>query len=190
MIRRLIAWKLRLMIRLLDDSVPAEKLQAYLKAHAPEIGDVPTPNEFSKEAVLNWIESIRKDNKKIWQEMDANQREMILFIDHYGSRVQKENILRVMELLLRHVEVKRKKSFIENEKNHRNSDQVWEKRFETSLLFCEFTKRHDDLRYINASIKINDWAFHHFRFKGKSQVRDKFLLALQIQEKLAKRLEL
>lgn len=186
MIKRLLAWKLRLFILWMDESVPAEKLHAYLEKHKSKIGTLPVARDFSPAEILDWNEAVRKDKKKIWQEMGAFQREMILFLDGHGTRVQKEKVCEIMELLLRQVEVRRKKSFFLNDMKQNDMDQIWQQRHETSILFCEFAARHDDLRYLNASFKMNDWAFHHYRRSGKHRSWSMFLLALDIQERTAR----
>jgi len=121
--RKIAAGFLRLLIRWLDDSVPEQKLRDYLKAHANEIEVLPTPRIYSNDEILDWIESIQKDRTRIWRDMSSRQREMILQLDQSGTRVQKEKLPEVMEHLLRHVEVKRQKSFIT--KGIR-IDQAWE----------------------------------------------------------------
>lgn len=183
MIRWLMASVLRILIRLLDDSVPVARLQAYLQRHKSEIQKLPTPREFTQDEIYAWIGSVRKDRKLIWQGMGSYQREMILFLDDKGTKAQKEKIIEIMELLLRHVEVRRKRCFFRKDTSRKNMDRIWEQRHETSILFCEFAARHNDLRYLNAAFKMNDWAFYHYRCKGKSRIKDLFLFALETQEK-------
>lgn len=141
--RRLLAWKRDTLTRWLDESVPSEKLAAFLKAHSSEIAKLPDP-------VIP---------------TDAE-----------------------MEKTLRHVEVKRRQCFVTSESPRLTHTQLWNKRHEIAILFCRYARLHNDLRYLNAAFKLNDWAFKRYQHSRPSEAKTMYLAALQEQELAAQEL--
>jgi len=66
-----------------------------------------------------------------------------------------------MEVLLRHVEVRRKAGLMLLPEGR--MDQGFLERSQVAYLFSRAGMRWDDLRYLNAALKLNDWSFPHFR---------------------------
>jgi len=87
-----------------------------------------------------------------------------------------------IELLLRHVEVKRSMS-LQPVVPGSTRENAWLERHDVAILFCRHTRRSNDLRMLNAALKLNDWAFaarHRFR---SQKVLARYLLALAEQER-------
>lgn len=91
-----------------------------------------------------------------------------------------------LESLLRHVEVRRKKSLggIPSSSQSEN----WLERHSVAILFCEAASNRADLRFLNAAMKVNDWAYpYHRRLSPRPQVT-RYVLALACQERAAQEL--
>ena len=89
-----------------------------------------------------------------------------------------------LESILRIVEVKRKK-ILKAFSQELTSDEKIREGLRISILLSRASRRHDDLRYLNAALKMNDWYYPIFRsaVSGKSLIY--YLLALTEQEKSA-----
>ncbi|MBN2555536.1 MAG: hypothetical protein JXA97_06305 [Anaerolineales bacterium] len=66
-----------------------------------------------------------------------------------------------MEVLLRHVEVRRKAGLMLLPEGR--LDQGFLERSQVAYLFSRAGMRWNDLRFLNAALKLNDWSFPHFR---------------------------
>ena len=86
------------------------------------------------------------------------------------------------ESLLRHVEVKRGRCLqpadCETSLLQRDLD-----RYRISVGFIRLTEKTSDLRFLNAAIKINDWAIKARRNRIPGQAAAKLLLSIALQEK-------
>jgi hypothetical protein len=187
MIQRLIAWKLCTLMRWLDDSVPSEKIQAFLQKNSTDIPKTSKEIIPSPELIQNWLtdHSAGKGEKDI--EITPQTRSIMVWMDEHGDASQQKVALDIMEHLLRHVEVKRKKCFITGVE-YRTTDHIWQQRHDVSILFCRYAIRHHDLRFLNAAFKLNDWAFRHYQHAKPSAAKSSYLAALQEQELAAKEL--
>ena len=72
-----------------------------------------------------------------------------------------------LERLLRHVEVKRKEALVAKQDTP-DSDTLWLERHAVALLFCHQASRSHDLRFLNAAMKLNDWAFPYYQRRSPS----------------------
>jgi hypothetical protein len=86
-----------------------------------------------------------------------------------------------IESLLKYVEVKRKKilSMILKSHNIENDFLQW---IDISILFCRTSRRHKDLRFLNAALKMNDFFFLKMKNEKEGKPLLNFLLALTEQE--------
>ena len=87
-----------------------------------------------------------------------------------------------IESILRIVEVKRKK-ILKAYSQKLTGDEKIREGLRISILLSRTARRHNDLRYLNAALKMNDWYYPIFRsiVSGKSLIY--YLLALTEQEK-------
>ena len=92
-----------------------------------------------------------------------------------------------LELLLRHVEVKRKHALKQFDKEI-SPDQIWMERHSVAILFCRHARRTKDLRFLNAALKLNDWALQHYKHGISLSLKARYLLAVAEQEYSAQEL--
>lgn len=67
-----------------------------------------------------------------------------------------------MELLLRHVEVKREKALLQYSEPLSIEEQ-WEERCTVVVLFCCYTNQKKDWRFLNAALKLTGWLWKEYR---------------------------
>lgn len=89
-----------------------------------------------------------------------------------------------LESILRIVEVKRKK-IINSYSQELTRDEKILEGLKISILLSRASRRHNDLRYLNAALKMNDWFFQIFRSVVTGKLLIYYLLALTEQEKSA-----
>jgi hypothetical protein len=91
----------------------------------------------------------------------------------------------LLERTLRHVEVKRQDCL--SSPIGADSPSRWLERHDVTLAFCRAARRHNDLRFLNAALKMTDWYAKRYRSAGShSGGCARFLLALAIQEVCAR----
>jgi hypothetical protein len=108
-------------------------------------------------------------------------------LDEFNERKNKRLIDNNLEKMLRHVEVKRRKS-LASFSNDLSPSQIWLERYDTSILFSRFARRHNDLRFLNAAYKLNDWFFKEKAGRDTIECQARFVLALCEQETSSKEL--
>jgi hypothetical protein len=86
-----------------------------------------------------------------------------------------------IESLLKYVEVKRQKALkaFSHDFSHEKRIQAG---LEISILFSRVARRHLDLRFLNAALKLDDWYFPYFKSTHDEKSLIYFLLALTEQE--------
>jgi hypothetical protein len=67
-----------------------------------------------------------------------------------------------MELLLRHVEVKREKALLQYSEPLSIEEQ-WEERCTVVVLFCCYANQKKDWRFLNAALKLTGWLWKEYR---------------------------
>jgi len=91
----------------------------------------------------------------------------------------------LFERTLRHVEVKRQDCLSSPIGDAPTS--LWLERHDVTLAFCRVTRRHNDLRFLNAALKMTDWYAKRYRSAGSHPAESaRFLLALAVQEACAR----
>ncbi len=212
MIRRLMGWVLSIAQQLLDDTVPERKLHSFLRvrlqalAGAVADGSIPSGNPYLYQLHRVLVRLDRSGFQGLpaidvsaprtpieptgWR---ADTDEPIVRsgkidvggIEALRMAVDREEPLKAtqrasLEALLRHVEVWKQGAlrFVDPQ----TEKERWQAVASMSLLFNRYAQRVGDFRYLNAALKLNDWAYGYF-IKGhnlESQLR--FLLALSETE--------
>lgn len=103
------------------------------------------------------------------------------FIDEIYGKKNQRLIKNNLERILRHVEVRRKNS-LSIFSVGLSHDQMWLERFDTSILFSRYARRHNDLRFLNAAYKLDDWFFEKNEGRKTLECQARFVLALCEQE--------
>lgn len=86
-----------------------------------------------------------------------------------------------MELLLRHVEVKRARSLQKYEKKMTRT-QIWTEKCNYAILFSAYARQKKDWRYLNAALKLNEWLWKEYHRPFSSRPSLPYLTALVEQE--------
>lgn len=93
-----------------------------------------------------------------------------------------------MELILRHVEVKRAKSLQKYEKEM-DKAQIWSEKCCFAVLFARYARVKNDWRYLNAALKLNEWLWKEYRRPFSNKALLPFLTALVEQEYVLREME-
>jgi hypothetical protein len=88
--------------------------------------------------------------------------------------------------LLRHAEIKRQAGFRLRGKG--TETENWIEKHQISLALIRMTKRTKDLRYLNAALKMNDWAFPVMKRRKNDECLAWYCFALIEQETTVKEL--
>ena len=133
---------------------------------------------------IRWMEQFK--NKKIFSRgaLLPGSGKALDLLDESDRGKDKTLVADTMEKLLRHVEVKREKS-LNKFAEEIGERQVWLERLDVSLLFSRAARRHRDLRFLNTSLKMNEWYLRQIKPSALDEVNARLLLALAEQEKSA-----
>jgi hypothetical protein len=141
--------------------------------HLPDLGLVAAPMELeieekkvSQEEIHTWKTSLEKGrviNKGVLRSKSAIMLLMMLNSTEKESGFLEEN----MEILLRHVEVKREQA-LHNYSDPLSKPDCWEERCTTGVLFSSFAAQKNDWRFLNGALKLNEWLWkeYHRPFAG------------------------
>lgn len=109
------------------------------------------------------------------------------FLEIFDSSDQNDFVEKNMEALLRHVEIFRRDCFPEFFPSLQE-EQAWLERLDILILFSRYARRHRDLRFLNAALKIHDFWFKTFAKRSSCQCLARFAVSLAEQELSAKEL--
>lgn len=107
-----------------------------------------------------------------------------LLTQHRDEQAVDEFVWRSMDRILRHVEVKRRDCLTKLSPAG-SAEQATLERLDIAILFSRVAVRDNDIRFLNAAMKINDWSFKACG-RASVSVRARYLLSLAEQESAAK----
>ncbi len=131
--------------------------------------------------IQNWLNPIEETIVVKRNIVKVGSGKYLDILDRNTDKKQKSSVLRNLERLLRHIEVKRNLSLTHFDEKI-DKDQIWLERHSICILFCRVARRHNDLRFLNAALKLNDFYFREYQKRKLSNRRTSFLLALCEQE--------
>ncbi len=105
-------------------------------------------------------------------------------LEQHGTQRERAWARENIEVLLRQVEVRRKRWLLRTRPESK-ADGLWLEWHDVAVLFSRFARRNGDLRILNASFKLNDWAFPIHQGKVAPYRLARYLLALAEQEAAA-----
>ena len=152
----------------------------WIKLNEPLLSVKESYEEDYGSKVYNWINDLKNgriiDRGIIAKSAGAN-------LDWLDDNNKDLNGFKAMALesILRIVEVKRKK-IIDSFPREMTVDEKYQEGLMISILLCRASRRHADLRYLNAALKMNDWYYLIFRSKPLEKSLICYLLALTEQE--------
>ena len=139
-----------------------------LQAHPSE--------KLNLDQITAWIERLPKNRIVTSDWLILGSGDVLLWLnDHQPPHLQgffHEN----MERTLRHIEVKRKAAL--QMRTPSTTNVTWMERHAVAIVFCRYTRDTGDVRYLNAALKLNDWAYPSHRKLSITSRLIRYLLAL------------
>ncbi len=208
MIRLLIRWVISIVKRFVDDTVPEAELHTAMRrwlhtlSTAMQEGSIPLDSAYLPQLVacLDRLEALGFEGlQRLPVHATTHFRsESLRDTDAAGHIISKSMIRREvidslymlvdqeqplsetgrnhMEALLRHIEVRRKAGLRFDDV--RSESDRWHEVARISVTLSRHARRAGDYRFLNTSLKLNDWAFPHFRGLRKPGDTTVFYLAL------------
>ncbi len=204
MLKKIISWILEWLAGLFERETVPQTMRTYIESNYAQLAGQKKPDNLVGEdlisiemilAELGWIsssrnvrnkEEIRFDAELEWFGKEGLTPGAGLALDQLDSQKYKETTA-VLEKILRHVEVKRENSLSKFTQPLSHS-QIWLERCDISILFSRTARRHSDLRYLNAALKMNEWYLRKIGKTRSQHIKARFLLALAEQELSVKEL--
>lgn len=206
MIKRALESLLVMAKRLVDDTVPEEDLYAYLRqnlqrlnkhllegtlsAGEPRVREIKQSVEQLRSQGMTSLPEIQAGDTVLQENVpqlvhEAGQTALNkgkIMVDSLSSlltAVNQEGVIseavhKEIEALMRHIEIRRKAGLdftptLQSQEKLRAAASL-------SLLFTRFTRQSEDIRFLNTSLKLNDWTFQHYR--NRDDVALDYLCAL------------
>ncbi len=193
MLQRLAKWLLPPAIRWLDDSVPESELEQFLNAKLQSVisvanwqaaqdqalvtrlrdqfgGPVPMPpipdpaaEQAAQAAARCWLQTVTSRNaieRGVFMVGSADHLRVLLNTELDDT--PRAWIDDQLERLLRHVETRRQES-LQQFSPTLDKEAAWNERHAVTRLFLQVARERGDLRFLNAALKLNDWAFKFHR---------------------------
>jgi hypothetical protein len=194
--------------RILDDSQPADKLQAFLQAGlekaaakdplpnqevsyaqllAADLGLISPKGEISsahpqlpsQSEFIRWREDLDGDRVISRDGLAPGAGLMLLSVlDDPGH--QSDFLQSQLEQLLRRIEVKRRSAL--DSAGELDTQADWMERHAIAILLSRAARQSQDLRFLNAALKLNDWAFPSHNNLPPNPKLDRYLWSLAEQE--------
>lgn len=102
-------------------------------------------------------------------------------IDRNRQEDRRGMVAEHMEKLLRHVEVRRERS-LQNFDPVLSGEAIWFERLAICILFSRHARRSCDLRFLNTSLKMNDWYYARYKNRRLDAEKVRYILSLSEQE--------
>ena len=206
MIRKALGWLLELLAGLLDREIDPQKIREYIEGKYSSLQDRSDLGKTVEKDLadlrrtmieLGWLSG----GQPLYEDVAKSefQAETGWFgrqgltpgagqeLDRLDSQGESRQVSEILEKLLRHVEVKREKSLGKFTQSLTPA-QAWLERCNVSILFSRAARRHHDLRFLNAALKMNEWYFQKIGNSRSPEITTRYLLALAEQELSAKEL--
>jgi hypothetical protein len=123
-----------------------------------------------------WFENRGADELVIKAQVERFTALRLLVLLSEGEGFRKDEVIRALEGLLRHVEVRRKACL--SLRRAENPMDRWYEVHDTAILFARTALRLGDLRYLNAAMKLNDWALRVHRRSVPADLLVRFVLSV------------
>ena len=141
----------------------------------------------SGDEIQRWIDSVPKGKVVTAKRLVAGSGRWLDSIGAADDRHPRPFLLTSIESLLRNVEVRRRRA-LEPVDPQADGEQSWLEKHDVAILLARHSRRTADLRMLNATFKLNDWAFSKHRRLGGGRTLARYLFALAEQELAAREL--
>jgi len=175
-------WIVRLSRHWLDDAVTAEQIAAVLEKHPKQLEIEPII--IDSKSAKTWLSNLPDGKVLVSGKLIPGSGRTLDWLAEHGSTSARAIVNDNLERLLRHVEVKRKEALVAQQ-DVLDLDTLWLERHAVTVLFCHQAQRSHDLRFLNAAMKLNDWAYPYYQ-RPVSELRlASYVQALSTQEQAA-----
>ncbi len=140
-------------------------------------------NESALRAAREWLAALPARGVLDGGRFAAGAGKFLDVLDAAGSADEIRAAMEQAERLLRHVEVARENALARSTPEV-SREQLALERWDVAILFARIAVRHDDLRFLNAAFKMNDWSLKRYPQLSKLgvELRARFVLSLAEQE--------
>ena len=136
----------------------------------------------SLEPAMQWLGALGDDPVVVHSVVRKDAGRMLDVIDGSAPEAVRERIRVHLETLMRHVEVKREDCLSRFEPTVEDRTQRALQYLNVAILFSRRAKREMDIRFLNAALKLNDWAIYADFPQAGSVVDARLLLSVAEQE--------
>jgi hypothetical protein len=192
-IRQFILRELKFLSRLqkkMSSSVANDLLDArYALQGIPEYHALAGPVEkvhpvISLEQARDWFSKLPDGKVLLKGQVATSCGLMLELLDCKENEGDSAKVQSCLESLLRHVEVRRRKALMQFTTSLSSTQKQMEK-LDVIVLFARVAMRHQDFRFLNAALKLNDWCFRSILCSIHPEIRARGLLALAETEQAA-----
>lgn len=142
----------------------------------PEQDAAPAPEE-----IRRWAQSVPDGKVVTAQRLVAGTGRWLDWMEAANHAEYEEFVRANLEGLLRHVEIRRNRC-LQPLLPPGSPETHWLEKHDVAILFARASRRRGDLRFLNAALKLNDWAFSDHRRLRPGDRTARYLLALAEQE--------
>ena len=143
----------------------------------PQAGKVSLPSNVKIQAWVDHLEGERILHKGIAAAGSAYMLWKMLLSEQRNDAFLEQNL----EVILRHVEVKRKHALLRYS-GELTCAQIWRERCGYALVFSRYAMIRQDWRFLNAALKLNEWLWKEFHSPFSTRAVLPLLASLVEQE--------
>ncbi|MCR4414982.1 MAG: hypothetical protein NUV77_21395 [Thermoguttaceae bacterium] len=145
------------------------------------------PGSLSPDELVRWVEGVPEGKVVTAKRLFAGTGRHLAALEETRLSKYKAFLDRSLESLLRNVEIRRHGS-LQPLVPPVTAEDAWVEKHDVAILFAATARRRRDLRFLNAAMKLNDWAFRSHRRLPWGRALSRYLVALAQQELAAKEL--
>ena len=133
--------------------------------------DLPSPQQNH-----DWLDAVRDGGLIVGGNIERFSAMNLLALLSQGDQTEMQEIRPLLDVLLRHVELRRKGSL--RLRTSQRASQRWFEVHDSAILLARSARIYTDLRYLNAALKLNDWALPVHRRSVPVDLLARYLLAV------------
>lgn len=150
-------------------------------ADASENGSGGEPVQWCPHEFARWLDSLPDGKVVTARRLYAGSGRQLDLLDASGDVQHRLFCHGSLEALLRHVEIQRRRSLATIQPD-RGVEASRMERLDIAILLARAARRRSDPRFLNAALKLNDWAYRTYRRLPRQASTARYLLALAEQE--------
>ena len=139
--------------------------------HNEGLLDLPSPQQ-----AHDWLDAVRDGGLIVGGKIERFSAMNLLALLSQDDETVIQEIRSLLDVLLRHVELRRKGSL--RLRTSQRASQRWFELHDSAILLARSARIYTDLRYLNAALKLNDWALPVHRRSVPVDLLARYLLAV------------